>query len=167
VQDCHFCKRFSQDSVETFTHPDFPDFFYFWDTFPSTPGHLLVIPKRHIANFRDLQVQERDSLLRVAQQGYDIIEQTDLIHLYNSFLSDPTVPKSEAFLQDAIDALEKYHRKPDGYNHGLNDGRAAGRTIDHLHYHIMPRWAGDVEDPRGGIRHMFEGKGNYHEGIKK
>jgi diadenosine tetraphosphate (Ap4A) HIT family hydrolase len=41
---------------------------------------------------------------------------------------------------------------PHGYTIGINDGRAAGRTIDHLHIHLVPRYEGDVADPRGGIR---------------
>jgi diadenosine tetraphosphate (Ap4A) HIT family hydrolase len=51
--------------------------------------------------------------------------------------------------------------KPDGFNIGINDGEAAGRTIHHLHLHLIPRYIGDVENPRGGIRHIIPGKGNY------
>jgi len=43
---------------------------------------------------------------------------------------------------------------PDGYNVGVNVGRAAGQTIFHLHIHVIPRYKGDVEDPRGGIRKL-------------
>lgn len=43
---------------------------------------------------------------------------------------------------------------PDGYTIGVNEGRAAGRTIDHLHIHLVPRIFGDVADPRGGIRQV-------------
>lgn len=43
---------------------------------------------------------------------------------------------------------------PDGYNIGVNVGCAAGQTIFHLHYHVIPRYYGDVEDPRGGIRRI-------------
>ena len=41
---------------------------------------------------------------------------------------------------------------PDGYNIGVNVGYTAGQTIFHLHYHVIPRYSGDVFDPRGGIR---------------
>lgn len=42
--------------------------------------------------------------------------------------------------------------KPDGYNIGVNVDKAAGQTVFHMHYHVIPRYLGDVEDPRGGIR---------------
>lgn len=45
--------------------------------------------------------------------------------------------------------------EPDGYTIGINDGRAAGRTIDHLHIHLIPRRFGDVADPTGGIRQVL------------
>lgn len=54
---------------------------------------------------------------------------------------------------------EKYN--PDGYNIGINDGEAAGRTIHHLHIHLIPRYKGDVENPRGGVRHIIPEKGFY------
>ena len=51
--------------------------------------------------------------------------------------------------------------KPDAYNIGINDGEEAGRTIHHLHVHIIPRYKGDVKNPRGGIRNIIPGKGKY------
>ncbi len=47
--------------------------------------------------------------------------------------------------------------QPDGCTIGVNEGQAAGRTIDHLHIHLIPRYEGDVPDPRGGIRHVLPG----------
>jgi diadenosine tetraphosphate (Ap4A) HIT family hydrolase len=51
--------------------------------------------------------------------------------------------------------------KPDGYNIGINDGVAAGQTVDHLHIHLIPRFRGDVAEPRGGVRHVIPTKGYY------
>src|SRR5438045_3305319 len=50
---------------------------------------------------------------------------------------------------------------PDGYNVGFNAGSAAGQTVMHLHVHVIPRYRGDMDDPRGGVRHVVPSKGNY------
>jgi diadenosine tetraphosphate (Ap4A) HIT family hydrolase len=50
---------------------------------------------------------------------------------------------------------------PDAFNLGLNDGPAAGQTRPQLHFHIIPRYTGDVPDPRGGIRHVIPSKAHY------
>lgn len=60
-------------------------------------------------------------------------------------------------LKDEIDA----EYSPVGYNVGFNDGAGAGQTVFHLHVHVIPRYEGDVPDPRGGIRHVIPGRGNY------
>jgi len=52
-------------------------------------------------------------------------------------------------------------QNPSGYNIGINDGAAAGQTIPHLHIHLIPRYEGDVEDPRGGIRWLVPEKAKY------
>ncbi|MEX0965685.1 MAG: bifunctional class I SAM-dependent methyltransferase/HIT family protein [Bacteroidia bacterium] len=50
---------------------------------------------------------------------------------------------------------------PEGFNVGINIGETAGQTIPHAHIHLIPRYAGDVENPIGGVRNLFPGKGNY------
>jgi diadenosine tetraphosphate (Ap4A) HIT family hydrolase len=64
-------------------------------------------------------------------------------------------------LMDDVKALLDVRFAPDGYNIGINAGEAAGQTVMHLHVHLIPRYRGDVADPRGGIRHVMPGKGNY------
>lgn len=51
--------------------------------------------------------------------------------------------------------------RPDGYNVGFNSGDAAGQTVPHVHVHVIPRYRGDVPNPRGGVRHVIPGKGDY------
>jgi len=67
-------------------------------------------------------------------------------------------------LNNAIDLgkeiIEKNH-SPDGYNIGMNCGASAGQTIFHFHCHLIPRYKGDMDDPRGGVRHCVAGKGYY------
>ncbi|MDP6529941.1 MAG: HIT family protein [Gemmatimonadota bacterium] len=53
---------------------------------------------------------------------------------------------------------------PAAYNIGINAGRVAGQTIDHLHIHLIPRYPGDVPDPTGGVRNIIPGQGRYSPG---
>ena len=54
---------------------------------------------------------------------------------------------------------EKYN--PSGFNVGININEAAGQTVPHVHIHLIPRYEGDVEEPRGGVRGVVPGKKNY------
>jgi diadenosine tetraphosphate (Ap4A) HIT family hydrolase len=54
----------------------------------------------------------------------------------------------------------------DGFNIGLNVGLSAGQTVMYPHVHLIPRRNGDMEDPRGGVRHVIPEKGNYKKGEK-
>ena len=59
--------------------------------------------------------------------------------------------------------LLKDEYDPDGFNIGINDGATAGQTVMHLHIHLIPRYAGDKADPRGGVRWIFPEKAVYWE----
>jgi diadenosine tetraphosphate (Ap4A) HIT family hydrolase len=50
---------------------------------------------------------------------------------------------------------------PDGFNVGVNCGEAAGQSVWHAHIHVIPRYAGDVANPRGGVRHVIPLKAAY------
>lgn len=86
------------------------------------------------------------------------------------------VPKCHAPTWDELSALQKTaiwsaidraqgmireRHQPDGFNVGFNQGAAAGQTVFHFHLHIIPRYSGDVADPRGGVRHVIPTKANY------
>jgi diadenosine tetraphosphate (Ap4A) HIT family hydrolase len=102
--------------------------FAIFDKFPASPGHLLVIPFRHVASFWDLEEDELAAANAILKQCKSFID-------------------------------EKF--TPQGYNVGVNIGEHAGQTVMHVHIHLIPRYAGDVEDPVGGVRHTIPGKGNY------
>ena len=98
------------------------------DAFPISPGHTLIIPKRHVGSFFDLEADERAELL--------------------ALLCQAKVVADKEF-------------SPQGYNIGINDGAAAGQTVPHLHLHLIPRFEGDLPDPRGGVRWVIPEKAKY------
>ncbi len=115
----------------------------------------------------DLNQAEKSSLIDCVVKLKDYIKQANLLKVYEKMAIDVAGTKSEAFVNHTLARLHADNRPPDDFNDGLNDGPTAGQTVPHFHWHIMPRWAGDSTDARGGIRHMFQGLGNYHTGVKK
>jgi diadenosine tetraphosphate (Ap4A) HIT family hydrolase len=69
-------------------------------------------------------------------------------------LTDAEVAACFALLRAEREKLCAEHR-PDGFNVGINDGAAAGQSIEHTHLHLIPRYRGDHPDPRGGVRHVI------------
>lgn len=72
--------------------------------------------------------------------------------------------KEKAHLPSMIDkakSLIASDYRPNGYNIGMNCGAASGQTVMHFHCHVIPRYDGDVENPRGGVRHSRPGFGYY------
>lgn len=98
------------------------------DGYPVSPGHTLVIPRRHVGSFFETSAEEREGMLH---------------------------------LLDEARAGLAAEFAPDGWNLGINDGPAAGQTVPHLHMHLIPRYAGDREDPRGGVRWIMPEKADY------
>jgi diadenosine tetraphosphate (Ap4A) HIT family hydrolase len=76
---------------------------------------------------------------------------------------DATVGEQHAIiaLVDRVKQTLDDELHPDGYNVGFNAGEAAGQTVMHLHIHLIPRYRGDVADPRGGVRHVVPHLANW------
>lgn len=76
---------------------------------------------------------------------------------------DATEEERAAILRavDVARAEIEKRASPDGFNLGVNVGTAAGQTVAHIHLHVIPRYAGDVPDPRGGVRHVIPHLANY------
>lgn len=83
-------------------------------------------------------------------------------HVESFFDADPQ--EIDAINKIAFEVKNYLDRKynPDGYNIGVNIGLAAGQTIFHLHVHVIPRYAGDVDDPRGGVRRVKKSMVPYY-----
>ncbi|PCJ85815.1 MAG: hypothetical protein COA54_10510 [Thiotrichaceae bacterium] len=79
-------------------------------------------------------------------------------------LFEATKEENQAFfelIQEARTIIQKQGYKPDGYNIGSNNDLAAGQSVFHLHIHVIPRYIGDIEQPKGGIRHVIPEKASY------
>ena len=88
-------------------------------------GHVLVIPRRHVAGFFDMTAEEQAAVLSLLNQAQRLIQR---------------------------------QHAPDGYNIGVNIGKAGGQSRMHVHVHLIPRYVGDVPDPQGGIRCVLPGE---------
>ena len=64
-------------------------------------------------------------------------------------------------LVDEMKPIIDEEHKPDGYNIGVNIGKAGGQSVPHVHIHMIPRYKGDMEDPRGGVRGVIPHKQKY------
>jgi diadenosine tetraphosphate (Ap4A) HIT family hydrolase len=109
--DCELCR----DNLALFGDDNA---FVRYDNNSLSKGHVLVVPRRHVADFFDMTWAEKTSIL-ARDHG------------------------------------------PDGYNIGVNIGKAAGQSRMHVHVHLIPRYAGDVANPSGGIRCVLSGRGQH------
>ncbi|HYX63584.1 MAG TPA: HIT family protein [Burkholderiales bacterium] len=99
-----------------------------YDTFPVSPGHTLIVPRRHAPMIWDLSDEEYQACF--------------------------------ALVREAKAILEARH-KPDAFTLGVNSGEAAGQSVWHAHIHLIPRYKGDVPDPRGGVRNIIPHRAHY------
>ena len=90
-----------------------------YDNNSLSKGHVLIVPRRHVADFFEMTWAEKMSII---------------------------------VLLDRAKAYISQEHSPDGYNIGVNIGKAGGQSRMHVHVHLIPRYVGDVPDPSGGIR---------------
>jgi diadenosine tetraphosphate (Ap4A) HIT family hydrolase len=100
------------------------------DAAPVSPGHTLVVPRRHCESPFELTPDEALACF--------------------------------ALLRDVRAELMASGRPPDGFNVGVNVGAAGGQSVPHVHVHVIPRYRGDVAEPRGGIRNILPFHHRHH-----
>lgn len=101
------------------------------DSYPVSPGHLIIVARR------------------------------DGVNTYFDLTTDEREELNLLIVRSRQIIERKFNLTPDGYNIGMNCGEAAGQTVKEFHCHVIPRYKGDMEDPKGGIRHCVTGKGKY------
>ncbi|MCX7165738.1 MAG: HIT family protein [Rhodocyclales bacterium] len=106
-----------------------------------------------------------DDLALVVRDGFPVSLGHTLIlprrHFGSFFEATEAERASLLRLLDEAKLVLDAQFQPDGYNIGINNGAAAGQTVAHLHIHLIPRYKGDREDPRGGIRWVLPEKAKY------
>jgi diadenosine tetraphosphate (Ap4A) HIT family hydrolase len=90
-----------------------------YDSNSLAAGHVIVVPRRHVADFFEMTAAEQAAVLELLNSARRLVQ-------------------------------EKH--SPDGFNIGVNVGKAAGQSRMHVHVHLIPRYKGDVPDPAGGVR---------------
>ncbi|MCJ7501310.1 HIT family protein [bacterium] len=118
---------------------------------------FCILPPDRIISESDYTVTIRDGF--PVSQGHTLIIPKRHVQ---SFFELKDIEKAAVLqaLDEAKEALDQEF-SPAGYNIGINDGEAAGQTVMHLHVHLIPRYKGDTDDPRGGVRWIFPGKAKY------
>jgi len=158
-QNCYFCKV-STGEADPFMFEN-RSFVGIFDTNPVNPGHALIIPKRHVASIFNMNEAEHADYFDAISGVKSVIETTDMTELYKHMLNRDYLQDRPKDPIETVLQLPFLANLPDAYTIGNNDGREAGRSIDHLHVILLPRYSGDVESPSGGIRNVIPGRANY------
>lgn len=98
------------------------------DTYPVSPGHTLIVPRRHAMTIWELTDEEYAACFGLVREAKAILQA---------------------------------RHNPEGFNVGVNCGVIAGQSVMHAHIHLIPRYRGDVPDPRGGVRNIIPHKAHY------
>jgi diadenosine tetraphosphate (Ap4A) HIT family hydrolase len=119
------------------------------------------------ANNRERIIAENSSVYAI-RDGFPVTEGHTLFipkrHTLDYFsLTQEEVLAINQLMDSQRKMLQKEDSSIDGFNIGMNCGETAGQTIFHCHVHLIPRRKGDVENPRGGVRHIIAGKGFYED----
>jgi diadenosine tetraphosphate (Ap4A) HIT family hydrolase len=100
----------------------------------------------------------------VSKGHCEIISKDHIVSFFD--LSKDQLSSLDDLLRETKDRIQAIF-SPDGYNIGMNEGEAAGRSVHHLHIHLIPRYKGDTPAPKGGIRNIFPERADYTSELDK
>jgi ATP adenylyltransferase len=124
--------------------------------------------------FCDVQVNDRKRIVADNELAYAIRDGFPVTDGHTLFIPKRHIADYFGLIQSEVHAINELMNQQkellkisdpsiEGFNIGMNCGETAGQTIFHCHVHLMPRRKGDVENPRGGVRHIIAGKGFYED----
>ena len=126
----------------------------------------MMDSKEEICPFCDARQAVLENELAYARYDGFPVNDGHLLLVPRRHVSDyfDTTEAEKQALQELLErgkSLLDGEKSPDGYNFGVNCGQAAGQTVMHVHVHLIPRYDGDMDDPRGGIRGVIPKKQKY------
>ena len=116
----------------------------------------------------EIRIIEENQLAYAIRDGFPVTDMHTLIipkrHAVTYFeLGQAEINACNQLIVHAKKNIEQNDTTVSGFNIGINNGASAGQTVFHCHIHLIPRREGDVENPRGGVRHVIPNKGIYKE----
>jgi len=117
-------------------------------------------------NIPPVRIILENELAYAVRDGYPVTEMHSLIipkrHIQDYFdLTTEELIACDQLIRSLKDEISNSDNSINGFNIGMNSGETAGQTIFHCHIHLIPRRTGDVDNPRGGVRNIIPGMGNY------
>ena len=117
-------------------------------------------------NIPSVRIVLENELAYAVRDGYSVTEMHSLIipkrHIQDYFdLTTEELIACDQLIRSLKDEISNSDNSVNGFNIGMNSGETAGQTIFHCHIHLIPRRTGDVDNPRGGVRNVIPGMGNY------
>ena len=117
-------------------------------------------------NIPPVRIVLENELAYAVRDGYPVTEMHSLIipkrHIQDYFdLTKEELIACDQLIRSLKDEISNSDNSINGFNIGMNSGETAGQTIFHCHIHLIPRRTGDVDNPRGGVRNVIPGMGNY------
>ena len=155
MKNCFFCEYELSESLYESKY-----FYVHLDEYPVNPGHLVIVPKKHVESIFDLTKVQWNALLDVIEDSKELVGESDLKRIYNEVKNKTSERKKKKYCQDMIDHGNA-DDDPQAFNIGINELIEAGQTVEHVHIHVIPRYSDDVKNSVGGIRNIFPGKGDY------
>ena len=128
---------------------------FFCDSINLNDGQIIKQSQNFIARFDDFAI---------SPGHLEIYPKQHIVSFFD--LKNKEVEELHELLSDIKSIIDERFQ-PDAYNIGINEGLEAGRTQNHFHLHLIPRYKGDVENPEGGVRNIIPNKAKYLSKMKK